>query len=230
VPLNVLTPGDAFGELALVQQRPRSASVRASTPLEAFRLDRSVFLALMRIYPALSEAFGVGAEALRHGDFLRLHPAFAGLPPARLVELVAGTGEVALADGEIAVAAGRPRAGVFLVTSGRLAAVDADGRQLYRLHAGDVFGELGLEDDPRRPAFLAAGEARLLHLDGEPLRRLVADYPDVGARLDERAALVASRRRDGSALSSADGPVVAASEKELARPDRRGGHLPVPDR
>jgi CRP-like cAMP-binding protein len=74
VPLNVLTPGDAFGELALVQQSPRSASVRASTPLEAFRLDRSVFLALMRIYPALSEAFGVVAElaALRAAGRLGL--------------------------------------------------------------------------------------------------------------------------------------------------------------
>ncbi len=215
VPLNVLSPGDTFGELALVQQTPRSATVRASTPLEVFRLDRSVFLALLRVYPALSESFGVDSRALRHGDFLRLHPAFAGLPRERLVELVAGMREVALGGGEIAPRAGRAPAGVYLVTSGRLAAVNAGGQQLYRLHTGDVFGELGLEDGPGQPAFRALGEARLLRLDGEPLHRLVADYPDVGARLDERAALVARRRRDGSAISAGGGPVVAATEEEL---------------
>jgi len=64
VSLNVLSPGDAFGELALVRQTPRSASVRASTPLELFQLDRSFFQALTRVYPALSETLEVDARAL----------------------------------------------------------------------------------------------------------------------------------------------------------------------
>jgi len=215
VPLNVLSPGDAFGELALVQQTPRSASVRASTPLELFRLDRSVFQALTRVYPALSETLGVDARALRHADFLRLHPAFAVVPRERMVELAAGIGEVTLADGEIAPRAGPAPAGVYLVTSGRLAAVQAGGQELYRLHAGDVFGQWELADEAGQPPFRALSEARLLRLDSEPLRRLVTDYPDVGARLKERAALAAGRRRDGPAHSAARGPAVAASEAEL---------------
>jgi len=215
VSLNVLSTGDAFGELALVQHTPRSASVRASTPLRVFRLDRSVFLALLRVHPALGEALGIDARVLRQRDFLRQHPAFAGLPHERLVEFVAGLAEVPLADGEIAPRAGREPARMYLVMSGRLAAIHADGQELYRLHAGDVFGDPGLRDDGGRPAFRALGEARLLYLDSEWLQRLVADYPEVGARLDERAALAARRRRDGSAISPPDGPPVAASEEEL---------------
>jgi len=65
VPLNTLSPGDAFGDLALVQQTPRSATVRASTPLVVYRLDRSVFLALMRLYPALRTDQAAGGRA-RH--------------------------------------------------------------------------------------------------------------------------------------------------------------------
>jgi ABC-type bacteriocin/lantibiotic exporter with double-glycine peptidase domain/CRP-like cAMP-binding protein len=223
VSLNVLSPGDAFGELALVQHTPRSASVRASTPLRVFRLDRSVFLALLRVHPALGEALGIDARVLRQRDFLRQHPAFAGLPRERLAEFVAGLAEVPLADGELAPRAGREPARMYLVMSGRLAAVHPDGQQLYRLHAGDVFSEPGLESDGGRPAFRALGEARLLYLDCEWLQRLVADYPEVGARLDERAALAERRRRDGSAIPPADGPAVAASEEELlaqiAEPD-----------
>ena len=215
VPLNVLSPGEAFGELALVQQTPRSATVRASTPLEVFRLDRSVFLALLRVHPALREALGVHALELRHGDFLRQHPAFAGLPRERLVELVAGMHQVVLADGEIAPRAGRGTAGVYLVTSGRLAAVRADGQQLYGLHTGDVLGEPGLEDQVGQLAFRALGETLLLRLDSKPLQRLALDYPDVAARLEERAALAARRRRDGPAISPAGRPGVAASEDEL---------------
>jgi ABC-type bacteriocin/lantibiotic exporter with double-glycine peptidase domain len=215
VPLNVLSPGDAFGELALVQHTPRSASVRASTPLELFRLDRSVFQALTRVYPALSETLGVDARSLRHADFLRLHPAFAMVPRERLTELAAGIAEVTLADGEIIPRAGPAPSAVYLVTSGRLAAVQAGGQELYRLHAGDVFGQRERADDAGQPPFRALGEARLLRLDSQPLRRLVADYPDVGARLDERAALAAGRRRDSPAHSAAGGPAVAASEEEL---------------
>jgi ABC-type bacteriocin/lantibiotic exporter with double-glycine peptidase domain len=211
VPLNVLSPGDAFGELALVQQTPRSASVRASTPLELFRLDRSVFQALTLVYPALSETLGVDARALRHADFLRLHSAFAEVPRERLVELATGISEVTLADGEIVPRAGPAPAGVYLVTSGRLGAVQAEGQELYRLHAGDVFGQWELTDEAGQPPFRALSEARLLRLDSEALRRLVADYPDV----KERAALAAGRRRDSPAHSAARGPAVAATEEEL---------------
>ena len=139
--LNMLSPGETFGELALVEQAARSATVRASTPLEVLRLDRSVFLALIRVHPSLSDVFGIHARALHQGDFLRLHPAFSGLPRERLVEVVEGMREVVLADGEDAWPAGEPPAGLHMVTAGRLTATDADGRESYHLHTGDVFGK-----------------------------------------------------------------------------------------
>ncbi len=104
VPLNLLSPGDAFGEVALVEQAPRSATVRASSALEMLRLDRSVF-ALIRIHPSLREAFGIDARALHNGDFLRLHPAFAGLTRERLMELVEEIHELVMADLELAPSA-----------------------------------------------------------------------------------------------------------------------------
>ncbi|MHB8691449.1 MAG: peptidase domain-containing ABC transporter [Solirubrobacteraceae bacterium] len=215
VPLNVLSSGDTFGELALVEQTPRSATVRASTPLDVFRLDRSVFLALMRVHPTLGEVFGLQAHALRQGDFLRLHPAFSGLPRERLVELIESAREIGLEDGEHVLQAGDSRSSMYLVTAGRVAALSADGQELYRLHTGDVLASREGPDDPGPAGMRGVGGARLLHLAGEPLRRLIADYPAVGSRLDERAVLGASRRRSGSAISTETGPALATSEEEL---------------
>jgi CRP/FNR family transcriptional regulator, cyclic AMP receptor protein len=43
-----LIPGDHFGEISLLDGRPRSASVVAETPLSLLRLPRSSFLRLVR--------------------------------------------------------------------------------------------------------------------------------------------------------------------------------------
>src|SRR3954466_6318400 len=61
VALNILRAGDGFGEMALLEGTPRSATVRASGSVEAIRLERGMFLALTRSNPevrAMFEAIG----------------------------------------------------------------------------------------------------------------------------------------------------------------------------
>ncbi|HEX9123195.1 MAG TPA: cyclic nucleotide-binding domain-containing protein, partial [Actinomycetota bacterium] len=51
-----LGPGDFFGEIALLDGGPRSASVVADGPVVAIRLMRGAFLKLMRSEPAIAMA------------------------------------------------------------------------------------------------------------------------------------------------------------------------------
>ncbi|HNG39013.1 MAG TPA: Crp/Fnr family transcriptional regulator, partial [Accumulibacter sp.] len=51
VTLSLLDPGDYFGELALLDGEPRSASVMAVTRSELLQLPRSAFLAMLDEHP-----------------------------------------------------------------------------------------------------------------------------------------------------------------------------------
>ncbi|MBN8284474.1 Crp/Fnr family transcriptional regulator [Zoogloea sp.] len=52
VTLSLLDPGDYFGELALLDDAPRSASVIALTRSEVLQIPRAAFLALIEAHPA----------------------------------------------------------------------------------------------------------------------------------------------------------------------------------
>ena len=48
-----LMPGDFFGEIALLAEGPRTASVVAETPLAAMTVNRQPFLAMLRREPTI---------------------------------------------------------------------------------------------------------------------------------------------------------------------------------
>jgi MFS family permease len=56
--VRTLSSGDFFGEIALVRDVPRTATVRALTPLVLAALERDVFVATLTHHPASAEAVG----------------------------------------------------------------------------------------------------------------------------------------------------------------------------
>src|SRR5205823_13629205 len=80
VALNVLHGGDSFGEMALLTDTTRVASVRASGQVEALRLDRAVFSALTRSHPEVHAMFEALAKQRSLWNFFRVHSSFSKLP------------------------------------------------------------------------------------------------------------------------------------------------------
>ena len=70
--LAVLRDGDYFGEMALLDDAPRAATVRASAPSILLRLNREQFLGLLRAVPGLRDAFERVVEARRRANLVAL--------------------------------------------------------------------------------------------------------------------------------------------------------------
>lgn len=102
--LRTLVPGDAFGEIALLDQAPRSATVTALDRCESLELQRPAFLSLVDDRAFRSALLASVAGELRR--LTRLMEEFRFLDVAGRVEaiILRGTeGQAATAEGELRV-------------------------------------------------------------------------------------------------------------------------------
>ncbi|HUH07553.1 MAG TPA: peptidase domain-containing ABC transporter [Egibacteraceae bacterium] len=196
--LGVLRPGDAFGERALFEDSRRTATVRASGPVLAYRLDREVFLALSRAHAGVREALALQTRAQELADFLRVHSSFSRLPRAAIATLLAKLRPIMLQPGEAAVRQGDAAEAMFIIEAGRLRAFeqgDHDRRDLAFLRTGDIFGELAVLQGKRRTATVeAVTPATLLRLEAADFHDLMAAHPRFADAIADTVASYEHRR------------------------------------
>ena len=103
--------------------------------------------------------------------------------------MLAGASVVELAAGHVLFAAGDPGDSAYVVLAGHLSVHDAGGQELRRLSRGDAVGELALLTGAARSATVrAARDSRLLRVDGDVLRAVLATEPAVLLGLAEHLA------------------------------------------
>jgi CRP-like cAMP-binding protein len=188
-----LGEGDGFGELALLYDQPRSASVRALTLVELLTLRRADFDRLLREQFSLLDKLG---PALERERLLSAIPLFSGLSPRELAMLTHSLTELAAEPGQVVVQQGALGDSFYLVVEGRLAVTvdDSSGaaRTVARLGPGEYFGEMALlQDQPRSATVTAEVPSLLLVLHKAGFERLLWRQNSANRDLQ----LVASRRR-----------------------------------
>ena len=135
-------------------------------------------------------------------DRLAETPLLRGASPEALAQLLESAREVRLAAREWLFHDGDVGDRLFVVLSGRLHVVGAEGRLLREVGAGAVLGELGvLTGAPRSASARAVRDSRLLELDAGSFTRLVA----------------------------ADGAFALSVARELARQLQASGGLALPE-
>jgi ATP-binding cassette subfamily B protein len=191
VPLSVLHRGDSFGEMGLLAESTRVATVRASGPVEALRLDRGVFRALTRRHPAVRSEFERLARVRNVQNFLRLSSGLATLPTDVLARIASELEPVEFDADQAVIREGDPPGPLYLVEEGRLrASVERNGERddIEYLRKGDFFGEMSILRDTGRTATIEAlTSCRLLALSLEHAHALLDDVPEFRERLEERA-------------------------------------------
>jgi ATP-binding cassette subfamily B protein len=190
IALGVLRAGDSFGENALLTGERRTATVRASSPVTVFRLEPSVFQALLRVHPDVERTLLLQSRARGLENFLRVHSVFSHLPRAAIASTIQELEELDVDPGATVVQEGDPAGPLFIVVEGRLVAYQGEGRKpVGYIRTGEFFGELSLyRGAPRAATVEAVTSVRLLALHEATFRRLMHEYPEFRSRVEEQVA------------------------------------------
>ncbi len=155
-----LRAGDVFGEVALLEKVPRTATVRARGDAALLLLNQAVFEELVLEH--------LGVEAIRRTvqicGAIRRCPLFADWPDQAVLELAREVSLVDLPAGECVVRQGRPNENFYVVYEGRVE-VRKDSTAVAQLGPGEFFGEISLlEHRPATADVVALEPSRCLRI------------------------------------------------------------------
>lgn len=169
--LATLGRGDSFGEIGLLQNSLRQATIRAEDEGEVFEIDKGTFDRLLAD-PINAPTFGPTLQALAE---LRELPVFAHLPTDRLAELLHHGQWVPFSAGDHLMEQGAVGDAFYAVASGQ-ADVLVDGNPVSTIAAGGFAGELALlRDAPRSATVVARTPMRAFRLNREGFDSLIAE-------------------------------------------------------
>ena len=169
--LRMLTRGDSFGELALLESSPRTATVRATEDAELFAVDKSTF---DRLFAGAihTPSFELTLQTMAE---LRDMPAFSTLGTEELSELLAHGSWVTALPREAMVEQGAVGEAFFAIRSGQVDVV-RDGSVIRTMGPGTHFGEIALlRDVPRTASVVAKTAVRAFRLDREGFDQVVRE-------------------------------------------------------
>ncbi len=118
-----------------------------------------------------------------------------------------------VSDGDVLIRAGELVPALYIVLDGILKVRRPDGIEVAKLAAGEILGEMSLiEKRPPNVDVAAEGEARLLAVSQDILRRRLEDDPPFAARFYRALAVFLSDRLRGTVTRLGYGTGDAATE------------------
>lgn len=193
--LGVLEPGDFLGEIALVTDQPRNATIEALVDSSLLAIDRAVISELFESEPwTLTLTLRFLRDRLVR-RMLATHPLFRGLRPDEHGAWVEAFRLIEVREGAVLIEQGTPAPALFILLAGALQVVEtlADhDKEIATLVPGEACGEMSLlERLPAVARVVASRRSWTLALARNDLAALTHAHPSVATRL---GALAESRR------------------------------------
>ncbi|XP_015124662.1 cAMP-dependent protein kinase type II regulatory subunit [Diachasma alloeum] len=162
--------GGAFGELALLYNMPRAATIKAITKGTLWAMDRQTFRRII-----LKSAYN---KRKMYEILLNKVPMLKSLQKYERMNLADALVSKPFSDGEQIIRQGDTADGMYFVEDGvvRITRINDNGREveINRVPAGGYLGELALvTHKPRAASAYAVGNVKLAFLDVEAFERLL---------------------------------------------------------
>lgn len=173
--LTTMGPGRVFGELAILYNCTRTASIKALSNCKLWAVDRQTFQAIMM-------RAGMQKQT-EHLELLKNLKTFESLPDDVLSKISDAVDQVSYADGECIVRQGAKGDTCYIIAKGRVQITQAKSKwdnavYVRHLERGDAFGEAALQAEETRSFNVIADDANgvtCLVLDRQSYREMIAD-------------------------------------------------------
>ncbi|XP_056385996.1 cGMP-dependent protein kinase 1 isoform X4 [Hyla sarda] len=185
VKLCTMGPGKVFGELAILYNCTRTATVKTLTNVKLWAIDRQCFQTIMMRTGLIKHT--------EYMEFLKSVPTFQSLPEEILSKLADVLEETHYECGDYIIRQGARGDTFFIISKGMVNVTreDTPGEDpifLRTLGKGDWFGEKALQGEDVRTANVIAAEAVMcLVIDRDSFKHLIGGLDDVSNKAYEDA-------------------------------------------
>ncbi|XP_077538179.1 cGMP-dependent protein kinase for isoform X1 [Haemaphysalis longicornis] len=188
--LCTLGPGKVFGELAILYNCTRTATVKAVSDCKLWAIERQCFQTIMMRTGLVRQS--------EYTEFLKSVPTFRKLPEETLVKISDVLEETTYAQGDYIIRQGARGDTFFIISKGtvkvtRKAPEEAGSTSeeifIRTLHRGDFFGEKALQGEECRTANIVADDPEgvtCLVIDRDSFNQLMSNIDEIrGKQYDE---------------------------------------------
>ena len=181
--LKTYYPGESFGELALLYNAPRAASIKAKTDVILWALDRGTFNNIVK------EA--AIKKRNKYEETLKKIPILSTVDNYELSQICDAIKSEKCSEGDYIIKQGEKGDKFYILDEGEAfaAKVFKEGEEAKKVKeyvSGDYFGELALlSNEPRAASIIAKTDCKLLSLDRLAFKRLLGPIEKILKRNSE---------------------------------------------
>ena len=175
----VLEQGEFFGEIGLVTNQPRTATIEALVDTRLLAIDRRVMWSLIRGQSVVSKILLRFLRERLIDRTMHTHPFLAAFARSELAGLAPQFRFLEVQHGTAVIEQGQSSPGLFVMLAGAMDVVDEVADKHHaKLEPGDVFGGIALvRREPAAASAVAVGKCWVLVLEEVRLRRILAARP-----------------------------------------------------
>jgi len=181
--LSVMSAGKLFGELAILYNCQRTATIKAATDCKLWAIERQCFQTIMMRTAMVRQS--------EYTKFLKSVPTFVNLPEETLIKIADVMEETTYKEGEYIIRQGAMGDTFFIISKGRVKVTKKEGpgatedKFIRNLHKGEFFGEKALSGEEVRTANIIADDANgveCLVIDRDSFAHLISNLEEIRNR------------------------------------------------